>query len=145
MASSWGTSWGTSWANSWGTVTPAPAPDIPMGGAGYPVDWQTKRRKRTLQEQPEKHLRHILDTVVAEYYGEIIESDLPKSVKAEAADIVRPFAENRGARIPKVARVDWEALQRNADAVGSIIRLWNEEVARQDVDDDDDELFMMMH
>lgn len=124
-----------------------PAPTIPMGGAGYPVDWQGKRRKKTLADQPNEHLRQILDRVVAEYYGEIIDADLPKSVKAEAADVVRPFVDKqaRGARIPQPARVDWEALQRDADAVSALVRIWSDEIVRQDIDDDDDEFFMMMH
>lgn len=114
------------------------------GGAGWPVDWQGKRRKLTLEEQPEKHLRHILDKVVAEYYGEIIESDLPKAVKAEAANVVRPFVArgDSGARVPKSAKVDWAALERNAKAVGELFRIWNERV----VDDDEEEfLLLMMH
>lgn len=30
-------------------------------GAGYPVDWQGKRKKLTLKQQPNKHLKKILD------------------------------------------------------------------------------------
>ena len=112
-----------------------------MGGAGWPVDWQRKRRKLTLEEQPEKHLRWILDKVVAEYYGEIIDSDLPKAVKAEAANVVRPFVarSDSGARVPKVAKVNWDALQQDAKAVGELLRIWNERLA-----DDDDEEFLLL-
>lgn len=110
------------------------------GGAGYPVDWQVKRRKLRLEEQPEKHLRYILDQVVAEYYGEIVESDLPKPVKAEAAAVVRPFAKNKGARTPQVESVDWKALQADVTAVNRLIRIWNDELAA----DEDDELILMM-
>lgn len=31
------------------------------GGAGYPVDWQGKRKKLTLKQQPNKHLKKLLD------------------------------------------------------------------------------------
>ncbi len=31
-------------------------------GAGYPVDWQGKRKKLTLKQQPNKHLRKLLDS-----------------------------------------------------------------------------------
>ena len=31
-------------------------------GAGYPVDWQGKRKKLTLKQQPNKHLKKLLDT-----------------------------------------------------------------------------------
>ena len=30
-------------------------------GAGYPVDWQGKRKKLTLKQQPNKHLKKLLD------------------------------------------------------------------------------------
>ena len=30
-------------------------------GAGYPVDWQGKRKKLTLKQQPNKHLKKMLD------------------------------------------------------------------------------------
>ena len=38
-----------------GTMAPG------TGGAGYPVDWQGKRKKLTLKQQPNKHLKKILD------------------------------------------------------------------------------------
>jgi hypothetical protein len=125
-----------------------PIPDAPStsnAGAGHPVDWQVPRRKRTLKEQPEKHLRHILDKVVAEYYGEILESDAPRTAKAEAANAVRPYVskDSNGARLPKPARVDWERLQLDADAVATLIAIWNAEVAKEG-DEDDEEFFLMM-
>ena len=113
------------------------------GGAGWPVDWQGKRRKLTLEEQPEKHLRHILDKVVAEYYGEIVEADVPKAVKAEAAQIVNPYVEkSRQTRVPKVDAIDWVALQRDVDAVSALMNLWSDEIAKEN--EDDDELLLMM-
>jgi hypothetical protein len=126
---------------------PVPPDNLPMGGAGYPVDWQTKRRKRTLKEQPEKHLRAILDRVVAEYYGEIVASDAPQAVKAEAGKLVKPFADKqaRFKFVPPVAQVDWKALQRDSDAVAAIIRIWSDEIAQRDIDEDDDDILMMMH
>ena len=32
-------------------------------GAGYPVGWQGKRKKLTLKQQPNKHLKKMLDDV----------------------------------------------------------------------------------
>lgn len=132
---------------SGGAVPPVPDEGV-AGGSGYPVNWQGKRRKRTLKEQPEKHLRAILDRVVSEYYGEIVEADLPAKVKKEAAAIVKPFAdkEARYKSVPPVAQVDWTALQRDAEAVAAILRIWSDELAQRDIDvDDDDTILMMMH
>ena len=39
------------------------------GGAGYPVYWQGKRRKRRLEDQPNLHLKKVLDDVVNELSG----------------------------------------------------------------------------
>tara|TARA_R110000868_G_scaffold201579_5_gene449078 strand:- start:64 stop:507 length:444 start_codon:yes stop_codon:yes gene_type:complete len=125
-----------------GSIPPTPTDEV-AGGAGYPVNWQGKRRKLTLEEQPEKHLRHILDQVVAEYYGEIVEADVPNSVKAEAAKIVRPFVakQAQGQRVPKVSAIDWAALQRDISAVSALVRVWSDEVAQED---DDDEILLML-
>ena len=114
---------------------------IPQGGAGYPVYWQGKRRKRKLEDQPLRHLDYILDKVVAEYYGDIVESDLPKAVKREAAEVVEPFVERKTRGIPKPANIDWVALQRDADAVGTILQIWHEEL--QEIEEEED--LMMMH
>ena len=120
-----------------------------LGGDDAPrkgIDWQVKRRKLTLRERPEAHLRDILDRVVSEYYGEIVASDLPQSVKKEAAAVVKPFAdkEARFKSVPPVAQVDWNALQRDADAVSAILRIWSDELAQREIDDED-EFLMMMH
>ena len=127
-------------------IPPEPAVvDGVFPGSGYPVDWQGNRRKLRLEEQPEKHLRHILDKVVAEYYGEILDSDAPRAAKAKAAAAVRPYVStgSSGARLPKPARVNWELLQQDADAVATLIAIWSSEVAR-DADNDDEEFFMLM-
>lgn len=129
------------WADSSCSVPTGYTP----GGSGYPVDWQGKRRKLTLKEQPEKHLRSILDSVVAEYYGEIVASALPKSVKAEAAALVKPFVEGKPQAIPKPAAVDWLALQQDAFAVAGLIRLWNEEMNARAIEDEDEELLLMVN
>lgn len=125
----------------------SPASDIPMGGSGHPsVYWQGKRKKRTLQQQPEKHLRHILDRVVAEYYGEIVDADVPASVKAEAGKLVKPYADKKGRfkSVPTVEQIDWNAVQQNADAVGAILRIWSDEIERRARDDDDDEAILLL-
>jgi hypothetical protein len=127
----------------------APEPPIPEGlapGSGHPVDWQVKRRKLTLKERPEAHLRSILDKVIAEYYGEIIESDAPKAVKTEAATAVRPFVQRdaKGSRLPAAEKVDWERLELDASAVAAIIRIWRDEVSKKENEDDDDDFIFMM-
>lgn len=125
------------------STAPTPVSTIPTGGSGYPVYWQGKRRKRKLTDQPNKHLAYILDKVVSEYYGEIISSDLPQAVKKEAAAVVKPFVETKKKGIPKTTQVDWAALQRDADAVGTILQIWHEELLAKEIEDEDE--FMMMH
>lgn len=126
------------------------AGDVPVvdvyPGSGRPVDWQGPRRKLKLKEQPEKHLRSILDKVVAEYYGELVSAEIPKSVKAEAADVVRPYVskDSRGNRVPQPDKVDWQSLEANASAVAAIIGLWNQEIRRYENEDDDDDAILMM-
>jgi hypothetical protein len=108
------------------------AVEAPKGGAGYPV----YRKRRRLTDFPNKHLESILNEVVEEYYAEIIASDLPREVKQEAAEVVRPFAKKtRG--YPR--QIDWTALKLEADRVSLLIQIYQEEL-----NEDDDE-FMMMH
>lgn len=120
-----------------GAASVAPvASTVPQGGgAGRPVYWQGKRRKRKLEDQPLKHLDFILNKVVSEYYGDIIASDLPKAVIKEAAAIVKPFTQSKG--IPKVQSVDWIALQRDADSVGLLLEIWNEELHAREIEDEE--------
>lgn len=128
-----------------GSGSTPPVETIPMGGSGWPVAYhQGKRKKLTLKDQPDKHIRSILDKVVSEYYGEIVDSDVPKSVKADAARIVKPFAKGSAA-VPMEAQVDWAALNRDADAVNAILAIWNEEIANQEIDEDDDDMMMMIN
>jgi hypothetical protein len=115
-----------------------------MGGAGHPVYYQGKRKKRKLEDQPNKHLQWILDRTIAEYYSEIIEADVPKSVKQEVGEVVRPYIERKAKGIPQRSNIDWQALQQNADAVGTILQIWNEELRANDLEEDDEE-FLIMH
>lgn len=122
-----------------------PAPTVVTGGAGHPINWQGKRRRATLADKPNEHLRQILDRVVAEYYAEIVESDLPTAIKQEAAAAVRPFAERKARHqaIPQALNVDWARLQHDAGAVGAILRIWHDEIAQEDIDDDETILLLM--
>ena len=133
---------GITWADSTCSIVG------PSGGAGYParINWQGKRRSKTLAEQPNLHLRQILDRAVSEFYGEIVDADLPKSVKTEAANLVKPFADKKARykAVPKPAEVDWKALERDAEAVAALIGLWNAELAAKAADEDDDETILML-
>lgn len=124
------------------------APSIPIGGSGYPVDWQGKRRKLSLKEQPDKHLRHILDRVISEYYAEVVNADgVSQEAKKEVAQVVKPYADKKGRfkAVPAAAQIDWAALESNASAVSAILQIWSEEVKKNDIDDDDDTMMMLMH
>lgn len=103
---------------------------IPIGGAGHPVNWQGPRRKSTYADRPNAHLEHIFDKVVSEYYGEIIHAKLPQDIKREAAAIVKGYSKAKG--IPRVSQVDWDALQRNEDAVQALIALWEDFILEDD-------------
>jgi hypothetical protein len=118
-------------------VPPTPTPDVPRSGGVY---WQYIGRKKRRREFPS--VNEILDRAVSEYYAEIIDSDLPKEAKKEAAAVVRPFVDKRVQGIPTPASVDWQALQENAERVGLLIRIWHEELLARDIDDEDELLLM---
>lgn len=119
--------------------------DIPQGGAGYPVYWQGRRRKRTLKEQPRKHLEQILESVVAEYYADLTESDLPASVKAKAAKLVKPYAKRPSKRqgVPTAQSVNWKALEADAENARQLMELWKQEIMERDLQAEDDYLMMV--
>jgi hypothetical protein len=115
------------------------------GGSGFPVYWQGKRRKRRLEEQPNLHLKKVLDDVVAELYGELTEDDVPAAVQAKAAKLVKPFVakKSKTLAIPPVAVVDWDALEKDAARVRQIIALWRKLELDAEIEDEDEYLLLM--
>ena len=122
----------------YGESAPPTPVEIPQGGSGYPV-WR-KREPKTASNS----LDRLWDLVAKEHYEAIVASSLPKSVKREAAAIVKPFASGRKA-MPTVAQVDWQALDRDASAVAALLALWSDEIRQREIDADDEEILMMMN
>jgi hypothetical protein len=102
-------------------------------------------RPLTLEEQPNKHLKHILDEAVREYYGDIIASDAPTAAKAEAGRIVKPFADKSSklALAPRADTVDWTALEADAIQSRKLLDLWLRLLEQQELSDDDDYLLLL--
>ena len=115
------------------------------GGSGYPVYWQGKRRKKRLEEQPNLHLKKVLDDVVNELYGELTEDDVPPAVQAKAAKLVKPFVAQKDKKlaIPPPAAVDWAALERDATRVRQLIALWRKQEEDVEIEAEDEYLLMM--
>lgn len=115
------------------------------GGSGYPVYWQGKRRKRRLEEQPNLHLKKVLDDVVAELYGELTEDEVPPEVQAKAAKLVKPFVKKTDKKlaIPPEAAVDWQALEKDAARVRQLVALWRKHEVEAEIDAEDEYLLLM--
>ncbi len=115
------------------------------GGSGYPVYWQGKRRKRRLEDQPNLHLKKVLDDVVNELYGELTEDDVPPAVQAKAAKLVKPFVAQKDKKlaIPPPAAVDWAALERDATRVRQLIALWRKQEEDAEIEAEDEYLLLM--
>ena len=128
-----------------GAVAPAPTVTFGPGGAGYPVDWQGKRRKKRLEDQPNLHLKKVLDDVVNELYGELTEDDVPQEVQVKAAKLVKPFVKKNDKKlaIPPEAAVDWQALEKDAARVRQIIALWRKHELEVEIEAEDEYLLMM--
>jgi hypothetical protein len=117
---------------------------IPMGGSGHPVDWQGKRRKNTFADEPNRHLEHILDRVVSELYGEVLDA-APQPAKLEAKATVKPFTIAKTKGVPSVSNVDWKALEQDLEAVRAIRDLWLREVALRNEEEEVALLWLTMH
>jgi hypothetical protein len=115
------------------------------GGSGYPVYWQGRRRKRRLEDQPNLHLKKVLDDVVNELYGELTEDDVPPAVQAKAAKLVKPFVEQKSKKlaIPPESAVDWTALERDASRVRQIIALWRKQEFDAEIEAEDEYLLLV--
>ena len=122
-----------------GTVVVGP------GGSGYPVYWQGSRRKRRLEEQPNLHLKKVLDDVVNELYSELTEDDVPPAVQAKAAKLVKPFVAQKDKKlaIPPPAAVDWAALERDATRVRQLIALWRKQEEDVEIEAEDEYLLLI--
>lgn len=110
-----------------------------------PVDWQGRRRKRTLAEQPNLHLDRILDEVIAEHYRDLTEDDVPQEVQKQAAAIVKPFAEKsvRRSAIPPPSRIDWEAMKRDTAQARRLMELWQRYMYEAMIEDEDEQLLLL--
>lgn len=117
------------------------APDVGTGKAGYPVYYQGRRkRKRKLEDFPNRHLDFILDKVVSEIFGEIVDAQVSTEIKADAYEIVVPFIREEP---NNTFQVDWKALQKDFQRVNHLIYLWQEEILAREIDDEDELLLLM--
>ena len=108
-----------------------------FGGDDAPIIIR-KRKKKTLREQPNKHLDYILDKAI-EAYGKIVE-EAPKAVQKEAAKIVRPFTESKAA-VPQPESIDFKALERDAEKVAQLLEMYQQQVRAME---DDEDLIMLI-
>ena len=84
--------------------------------------YQGKRKPDRLIDLPNKHLDSILAEVEAEVlYREIAEET--RVLPDAARQAVAPFTKSEAAK-PQVESVDWQALDRDAESVGTLLRIW---------------------
>lgn len=120
-------------------IAPSTGPQLPsagMGGGGS-IDYQsTKRRKPKLNAQIDK----ILDDVVAEVvYKSLATTDKKKAAGA----VVKPYSETPRKSVPEPATVDWNALTRDADAVGALLQMWRAIERERELDDDEESWLLL--
>lgn len=102
------------------------------GGGGGSIDRRVRRKL-------DRKLNKILDDVVAE----VVYKNLVTEGKAtEAAKVVKPFVETKAASVPEPAAVDWDALTRNAKAVGALLQMWRAIERQREIEADDEEWLM---
>lgn len=119
-----------------GPSVPAPPGVGSTGGGGGSIWYQGKRApKRELN----KELDDILNRSVAEMYAELAEASAP--IQAQAAKVVRPFADDRKAEVPKA--IDWTAIERDATRVRRLISLWRQMQTAREIDAEDEEWFLL--
>ena len=112
-----------------------------IGRAGHPVYYKHVHRKR---KRFDTELKEWIDKTARELYGDLTDKDVLKSVKAEAASIVRPFVETSvKSKIPQARSVDWKALEQDIYQYNALLSLWYLYIYNQDILDDDDEIIMM--
>jgi hypothetical protein len=102
------------------------------GGGGGSIDRRVRRKL-------DRKLNKILDDVVAE----VVYKDLVTTDKAQAAaKVVKPFVETKAASVPEPAAVDWDALTRNAKAVGELLQMWRAIERQREIEADDEDWMM---
>jgi len=102
------------------------------GGGGGSIDRRVRRKL-------DRKLNKILDDVVAEVvYKDLVTTDKAKA----AAKVVKPFVETKAASVPEPAAVDWDALTRNAKAVGALLQMWRAIERQREIEADDEEWLM---
>lgn len=125
--------WATTvWANGVWREGAAPVVETEiLAGAGYPV-FQKKKfvRKPSIKE--------LLDVAMAEIYEAGTEENVAKETKLAFAKIVKPFTKSK-AKIPEVESVNWVALQKDAEQVDKLLKLWKQQI------DDDNQMILMAY
>lgn len=99
------------------------------GGSGYAVYGKFIRPKS---------IKEFLDIAMEDIYEEATKKDVPQEKRIEFAKIVKPYTESK-ARVPEVQSIDWVALQKDADRVESLLKLWQQQI------EDEDEMLLMAY
>lgn len=108
-------------------------------GAGYPVDWQGKRRKLKLKERPRAHLDAILEKVVADYRA----AKVPPAVIERATAEAKAVLEEMEVEVAEDNEVeaDLQSIQQESSVVRGIMR--RARMAR--LQRDDAEILVILH
>jgi hypothetical protein len=113
-------------------VPPTPSTTPNTGGVYY----QGLRKKRIHKPRFDE----VINKAVSDIYAEIINADLPKSVKREAAQVVKPYSTTTG--IPAPSKIDWKALETDAKRVQLLLQIWSDELLQREIDDEDEFLLL---
>jgi len=115
-------------------IAPSASAQAAVGGlgGGGSIDRRVRRKL-------DRKLNKILDDVVVEVvYKDLVTTDKAKA----AAKVVKPFVETKAESVPEPAAVDWDALTRNAKAVGELLQMWRAIERQREIEADDEDWMM---
>lgn len=108
------------------------------GGGGGRIWYQGQKPRGKRQTLGDLANRLIDETLAEELYRDIRAAGEGETV----AKAVKPHAESRAAEPPPEA-IDWDALARDAAAVGALLQTWRRIERQREIDEDDEDWLLM--
>jgi len=113
---------------------PVPEPSGGGGGGGHPgIYWQGRRKKREYKS---------VDNILAGMYADLTKQG-GKEAQKEAVAVVREFTESKAVK-PRVTSIDWNALERDVEKVQALLKLWSDEAAAMQEEEDMVAILLLM-
>lgn len=111
------------------------------GGAGHPGSAYVLPTGKRIK----KRIDDNINDAVRELYEELTQT-ATQQIKKQAAKIVRPHivVGAKQETIPVSSNIDWKSLERDADRVTALLKLWQEQIDLLELAEEEEEMLLLI-